>query len=415
MRVVICGAGIAGLALANRLAALGIEAVVLERAPGPRQQGFMIDFHGPGYDAVEAMDLLPRLKEFAYPIKGAIFVDEHGDYHTGVQPEQFAAGGRLLNVTRPDLEQVLREHVPAEVDLRFGANVVAVANHSAGVRVTLDDGAELEADLLVGADGIHSTVRRLAFGDESRFFRHLGFHTMAFSFDAPDINKEIDGWAPLTDTVDRQMGFYALRGDRVAAFGVHRTADPTLPDDVRAAVHDIYGGMGWVVPRALEACPASDEIYYDQVAQIELPSWSAGRVVLLGDACYAVSLLAGLGASLGISGAYVLADQLARSQSIEQALVRYEELWRPVAEDKQQVGRSAARWFLPASKMQLRVRRAALLLARVPLVDRYVATTLAGKSTAVIKELRENDAAGHTPHPRQRVGVSQAPRAGERS
>jgi 2-polyprenyl-6-methoxyphenol hydroxylase-like FAD-dependent oxidoreductase len=389
MKVVICGAGIAGLTLANRVSALGGEVVVLERTPGPRPHGYMIDFFGPGYDAVEAMGLLPTIEGVAYHVEEATFVDEHGRRRAGVRPEQFAKGP-LLNLMRPDVERVLRQRLPPEVDLRFGTGPVAVADHSDAVRVTLDDGAQLEADLLVGADGIHSTVRRLVFGEEPRFFRYLGFHTAAFTFDAPEIHAAVRGRACLTDTVGRQMGFYALRDGRVAAFAVHRVPDPALPDDVRAAVRDTYGGLGWVVPEALEACPPSEEIYYDQVAQIEMPTWSKGRVVLVGDACYAVSLLAGLGASLGIAGAYVLADQLTRTQSIDQALVNYERLWRPVAEEKQKAGRSGARWFLPESALQLRVRRAVLRMANLPVINRYVAAILAGKSTSLIKNLRQS-------------------------
>lgn len=386
MKIVICGAGIAGLALANRVSALGGEVVLLERTPGPRSQGYMIDFFGPGYDAIEAMGLLPAVEEVAYHLDEASLLDEQGRRRAGVDPTQFA-GGPLLNIMRPDLERVLREQLPSEVDLRFGTGPVAVADRGDGVRVTLDDGAELEVDLLVGADGIHSTVRRLVFGEESRFFRYLGFHTAAFSFDAPQIHAATRGRFCLTDTVGRQMGFYGLRDGHVAAFAVHRTLDPALPDDVRSAVRDSYGGLGWVVPEALDRCPPSAEIYYDQVAQIEMPSWSKGRVVLVGDACYAVSLLAGQGASLGIAGAYLLADQLSRAQSIGQALVEYERWWRPVAEEKQKVGRAGARWFLPASALQLRIRRAALRMLRLPIIDRYGAAILAGKSTALITNL----------------------------
>ncbi|UQA92207.1 FAD-dependent monooxygenase [Streptomyces halobius] len=383
MRIVICGAGIAGLTLANRVSALGGEAVLLERAPGPRSQGYMIDFFGPGHDAIEAMGLLPAIEEVAYQLDEASLIDEYGRRRVGVEPKQFA-NGPLLNLMRPDLERVLREHLPTEVDLRFGTGPVAVVDHGDGIRVTLDDGAEVEADLLVGADGIHSTVRRLVFGAESRFFRYLGFHTAAFSFDAPEIHAATRGLFCLTDTADRQMGFYALRDGSVAAFAVHRTPDPALPDDVRAAVRDSYGGLGWVVPKALDQCPPSTEIYYDQVAQIDMPTWSEGRVVLVGDACYAVSLLAGQGASLGIAGAYLLADQLARAQSIGQALAEYERLFRPVTEERQKAGRTSARWFLPESALQLRVRRAALRMARLPMINRYVAATLAGRSTALI-------------------------------
>ncbi|MCX2934496.1 FAD-dependent monooxygenase [Mycobacterium sp. CVI_P3] len=396
MKIAICGAGMAGLALANRIRATGGEAVVLERAPGPRAQGYMIDFFGPGFDAAEAMGLVPAIDEVAYPIDEVSLVDEHGRRRAGLPYRQFAdaVGGRLRSLMRPDLEKVLRDSLDAGVDLRFGCEVAGFDDHGDGVTVHLGDGAPIEADLLVGADGIHSTVRRLAFGEESNFLRYLGFHTAAFVFDDPEIRQLTAGRFVLTDTVGKQMGFYTLRDGRIAVFAVHRQSDPALPDDVRSAVQHTYRDLGWLAPRALDRCPPADDIYYDQVAQIQLPRWSSGRVVLLGDACFAVSLLAGQGASMGIAGAYVLADRLQRVTSIEQALADYERLWRPVAEEKQASGRNAARWFLPKSALGLWVRRTALAAAaRVPLANRYVGAALAGKSTGLIASLR---AGGHS-------------------
>jgi 2-polyprenyl-6-methoxyphenol hydroxylase-like FAD-dependent oxidoreductase len=391
VKVVICGAGIAGLALANQVAASGGDVTLLERAPGPRTQGYMIDFFGPGYDAAAAMGLLPSIRDVAYPVDEVTLVDDSGRRRAGVPYAQFAKAvdGRLLSVMRPDLEKVLRDHLPSTVDLRFGAALADVVDQGDKVHVTLDDGGQIEADLLVGADGVHSTVRRIVFGQESEFLRHMGFHTAAFIFDAPDIRSAIGDRFVLTDSLGRQMGFYVLRDGRVAAFAVHRTSDLTLPDDVRAAMRDAYGGLGWLVPRALETIPPSEAIYYDQVAQVEMSRWSKGRVVLVGDACYAVSLLAGQGASLAIAGAYVLADQLQRAPSLEDALAGYERVWRPVAAEKQQSGRSAARWFLPESSFLLWIRRAALRLAWLPVINRFVGATLAGKSSALIRNLHD--------------------------
>lgn len=390
-RAVICGAGIAGLALADRLAVAGWDVVVLERSPGPRTEGYMIDFFGPGYDAAEAMGIAPRLHELGYRVHEAAFVGADGRRHGRLRYDQFAdvVGGRLLSIMRPDLELALRESLPAGVDVRYGTRPVEVDDtHADAVRITLAGGEVLTADLLVGADGIHSAVRAMVFGPERDHLRHLGFHTAAFSFADPALHDRVQGRFHLTDTIDRQVGLYGLRDGRVAVFAVHRTDDPALPDDPRAAVLAEYGSLGWVVPDALARCPSSEELYYDQVAQVVMPSWHRGRVVLLGDACAAVSLLAGQGASLGIAGAFVLADQLGRSPDFSGALAGYERLWRPVVEEKQQVARSAVRWFLPHGTVELWVRRATLALSRVPGPDRLIGGALAGKATSIVTELR---------------------------
>ncbi|MFI6928600.1 FAD-dependent monooxygenase [Nonomuraea spiralis] len=388
MRTVICGAGISGLALAHQLAVQGGDVVVVERAFGPRPQGYMIDFFGPGLEAVEVMGLLPAFERVAYHYDEGHLVDRNGHPRATLRTTSFSRG-MLMSLLRPDIEAVLRESLPPEVELRFGAALTDVVNRADGVTVTLQDGTVVEADLLVGADGIHSTVRRLVFGPEERYLRYLGLHTAAFTFDAPDVYAVTRHAFCLTDSVDRQMGFYALRDGRVAAFAVHRSADPRLPDDPREAIQRAYTGLGWVTPRALEQCPPAGEIYYDQVAQIELPEWSAGRVVLLGDASYAVSLIAGQGASLGIAGAFLLADRLAHVPVIERATADFECLWRPVVEEKQRNARSMARWFLPSSPMDLRIRRIMLGLTRVPFVSGYVTSILAGKNTKLADVMRE--------------------------
>lgn len=390
MRVVICGAGIAGLALAQRLATLGREVVVLEKAPGPSTQGYMIDFFGEGYEAAEAMGVLPRLRELGYRIDGVRFVDAAGRSRAQLRYELFAraAHGRLLSIMRPDLELALRESLPGEVQLRFAARVTGVDDRPDGVRVTLGNGEVVAADLIVGADGIHSTVRGLVFGDERDPLRYLGFHTAAFTFRDPAIHARLGDRFCLTDSIDRQVGLYGLRDGRVAAFTVHRAEHPALPEDPRAALVEEYGSLGWAVPAALAHCPPADQVYYDHVSQIEMPRWHRGRVVLLGDSCSAVSLLAGQGASLAVAGAHVLAEHLSPIGSagiaeISGALERFERRWRPVVEEKQRVGRNAARWFLPRTPAQLRVRRVVLALSGVPGVDRLIAGSLAGKPTTI--------------------------------
>lgn len=402
MRAVICGAGISGLALARQLSSRGWEVVVLEKAPGPRTGGYMIDFFGAGHDAAEAMGVLPRMRELGYRVAGARFVDRSGRRRATLSFEQFiqGTGEQMMSIMRPDIELALRESLPEAVELRYATTLTHVDGGTDRVSITLTTGEVLDADLLVGADGVHSAVRRLVFGPERNFLRYLGFHTAAYTCHAPAIHARLGDTACLTDSVDRQMGLYGLRDGRVATFAVHRAADPAIPADPVATIRTEYASLGWVIPEVLAQCPPAEELYYDQVAQIVMPRWHRGRVVLAGDACHAVSLLAGQGASLGVAGAYVLAEQLCRAPSIADALNAYEQLWRPVAEEKQLSGRKAARWFLPHSTTALHLRRAMLALTAVPGVNRLVVASLAGKQTAVVKQLRrQSDQTGaHTWH-----------------
>lgn len=389
MRAVVCGAGIAGLALAGCLGRQGWDVVVLERAPRPREQGYMMDFFGPGWDAAEAMGVLPAVLELGYRVERLSYVDDRGRDRAGLPFARFAHAldGHLVSVMRPDLERVLREHARGVAELRYGRRVVGVRQRPGGAGAVLDDGTVLDADLVVGADGVHSAVRRSAFGPEERFLRWLGLHTAAFVVDDPEACRQVGNCFCLTDSIDRAMGLYGLRDGRLAVFAVHRAAAPSLPADPRETLRAVHGSLGWIAPRVLAACPGGDRLYYDQVSQIELPRWSSGRVVLLGDSGQAVSLLGGQGASLGIAGAWLLAERLARSGSVEEALTGWERVWRPVVTEKQRVARGGAQWFLPSSRARRQARRLALRLAALPGLDAVVTRGLVGRAGGDIRAL----------------------------
>lgn len=382
MRAIICGAGISGLSAAAFLARDGWQVLVVEQAGGPRPQGYMIDFFGPGWQAAASLGILPRLHELGYQIQRLDYVDRRGKARATLPFSDLArvARGGLTSILRPDLELAIRENLPSGVDLRYGRTVAAVGQSTHSVAVTLDDGHVLNADLLIGADGVHSAVRELVFGPEEEFFHYLGFQVAAYSFADPELAARIGDRVAATDTRDEAMFFYRLRDGGITAMAVHRAGSPVLPDDPQALVRRKYGSLGWVCPAAVEHCP--EDPYYDQVAQIRMPRWHTGRVVLLGDAAAAVSLLAGQGASLGMAAAQVLAEELQRHTRIGTALASFEARVRPLVVDQQKAGVSAAQWFVPATRYASFVRRTAIRLARVPGMTRLISSALVGKSGA---------------------------------
>ncbi|WP_150308384.1 FAD-dependent oxidoreductase [Planctomonas psychrotolerans] len=378
---IVCGAGIAGLTVARELAAAGWVVTVLERAPGPRDQGYMIDFFGPGFDAAERMGLLPRLRDVAYAFTLRL-VDERGRERAAVDVDRVAraAAGRYVSIMRPDLEKALVASLPPSVRLLYGRTFTGVEQGRGEVSVTLDDGDTLRAAVLIGADGIHSAVRRAVFGPESQFVRFLGFHTFAYLTESASLRRRLGGEAGMTDSIDRFVGMYALRDGRVAVVGAHRTRVTARPADVRTAILDVYSGLGWLTPEALAACPPSSEVYYDTVAQVHMPGWCSGRVALVGDAGFAVSLLAGQGASMAIAGGATLASALIAAPTVDAGFARYEASMRPLVDEVQSAGRRAAGTFVPATVRARYLRRLAFRMLNQPVIGRILGARITGRT-----------------------------------
>jgi 2-polyprenyl-6-methoxyphenol hydroxylase-like FAD-dependent oxidoreductase len=260
MHAIISGAGIAGLSAARFLTEHGWDATVVERAAGPRPEGYMIDFFGPGWEAARAMGILPRLQEVGYHVPEARYVDAAGRTRARLDLADFpaAANGEFVSLLRPDLESAIRDTLPDSVPIHFSSTVTAVEDADDGVTVRLsrrrklDDGrtvtdrSTMTADLLIGADGIHSGLRALVFGPEEDYFRYLGYHIAAWSYRDAAALRELGSGYALTDTLGEALGFYGLRDGRVALFAVHRTEDPACPPDPCVTLRTRYGrSAGW--------------------------------------------------------------------------------------------------------------------------------------------------------------------------
>ena len=333
-----------------------------------RDEGFLVDFFGSGYDIAERMHLLPRLRSLDLGVARVSWIDKREHEFARLHFDRFKRlfDGRILTLMRGDLVRVLFEDLPGSVEVRFGLEIEQFDQLEGCVDVALTGGERETAELLVGAEGVHSTVRARLFGDENRFLRGLGFDTAAFVFNDPTLAQALNNEIKLLTAPGRQVGVYPVPGGGIAAIFVHRAPTSARPASPLAELQRVYNDIGWLVPTALERAVALPNIYYDQVAQIELPRWSRGRVALVGDACQAVSVLAAQGASLAMAAAYLLAQEVLRQPTIENALNRYEERLKPAIEQKQADGRRMARWTAPTTQWRIRLRNQVINSASLP-------------------------------------------------
>ena len=311
--VLISGAGIAGPTLGFWLKAAGIQPTLIERAPTLRTGGYVIDFWGLGYDIAERMDLLADINRVGYHMREMRIVDDRGKRAAGFGTSVFLelTGGRYVTLGRSELSRLLFEKVK-DTEVIFGDEIVGLQEQADCVQVQLKHSGVRRFDLVVGADGLHSDVRRLTFGPQDQFERPLGYLVAAL---------EVAGYRPRDEDVylmygrpKRMLGRFALHDDRTLFLFVFADDGASLPATVdlqKAMLRERYRDGKWECQGILDELDNTHELYFDRVSQIRMGSWSRGRVALVGDAAFCVSLLAGQGSALAMISAYVLAGELA--------------------------------------------------------------------------------------------------------
>lgn len=355
-RVLISGASVAGPALAFWLHRHGFTPTVVERAPEPRDGGYAVDFRGASLRVLDRMGLLEQVEAAATRMGEVTYVDG-ADRPLVVTPPTFQSGE--LEILRGDLAGILHEATKDNVEYVFGDSITGVLERGDGVTVTFEHGEPREFDLVIGADGLHSNVRSLVFGDESRYRRDLGYYVSIFT--VPN-HLGLDHAGRFYNEPNRTIGVYSAR-DNTEAKALFWFGSPPLDYDhrdveqQRRIVEETFGGAGWETSKLLEAMREAPDFYFDSASQIVLDSYSRGRVALVGDAAYCAAPLSGMGTSLAIVGAYVLAGELAAAAGDHTtAFAAYETEMRGFVDVCQKLAQGNGKWFVPPTRGWIRLR-----------------------------------------------------------
>ncbi|HWJ09411.1 MAG TPA: FAD-dependent monooxygenase [Nocardioides sp.] len=343
-RVLVSGASIAGPALAHWLHRRGAEVTVVEQAPGLRPGGQAVDARGVAKEVIRRMGLDAAVRAACTNTAGAYSVDADGNVLETYRAEDHDGDGYVseIEILRGDLAQVLYDDTSSCVEYLFGDRIAELTQDAEGVDVVFAGGDRRRFDLVVGADGLHSSLRAMVFGPREELVRHLGlvlaFYTVPNEFGLDGWmydHQEAGRWAGLRPVPDATKAI-AMLSFPAPDFDIdHRDVDAQ-----KRLLREHMAGFGWQTPRILDHLDDAPDFYLDQVAQVVLERWSRGRVGLIGDAAFSASPMSGAGTGLALVGAYLLAGELAAADWDPAAgFAGYQERMRDYVDANQEIGR----------------------------------------------------------------------------
>ncbi len=367
--ILVSGASIAGNAAALALARAGFTVTVVERAPAFRDGGQNVDIRDVGRDVLRRLDLEQAALDAGTGEEGTAWVDADGGTVAEIMTDDVEGDGPTaeLEILRGDLARLLYDAARDRAGYRFDDRIAGLDDDGDGVDVTFDSGARARYDLVVVAEGVGSQTRERLFPDENDP-RWLDM-TLAY-FTIPRTADDDRRWRWYHASEGRSIHLRPDRHGTTRAMLSLQKAPEGEQDWGEARqkrwLHARFADAGWEAGRVLAGMDVADDFYFEVLRQVQLPRWHTGRVVLTGDAAWCVTPLGGIGATLAVTGAYVLAGELALHASPQDALAAYEAAMRPMVAKGQGVPKIAPRLMNPHSRPGVALLHGALKLATTP-------------------------------------------------
>ncbi|TDC35557.1 FAD-dependent oxidoreductase [Kribbella albertanoniae] len=405
--------GISGMATARRLRLAGWEPVIIERSPARRLGGYFVALFGAGRLAAERLGLLDHMHD-RKSLKQGVDIDRSGKQRPGLNYADLPGQPWLL--LRSDVEQAAFTALPEDVEVRYATVPTAITQDADGVDVTLlnkatGDSSTERFDLVVGADGLRSTVRSLVFGPHERFVSRMGYMIAAYEYAGTPSGLKAGVGATFLEP-NRSMWVYAFADHDPTILLTYRTKDVDA-ELSRPAIESIRAAFGERPPAVLEDIldnlEASKNVLFDSAEQVRMDSWHQGRVVLLGDSAWCVTLYAGMGVSAALAGADLLGTMLEqRPDDLETVLTDWERGLRPYTSFYQTNAFEDRGFFVADNWLQILLRRALPVIGKTRLGQRlldkmfHVDGVIKYKSADILDEVL-----GGSPHQRKESQVAQ--------